>query len=167
MMSVPKATTEFPDNRAELQLEFERVAQHSFDAMMESLRKVDLYKAILARLERGESIADEVPEANHVTPERLVQVVTDLMARAAVAVKHSWNLDSAYKTCFETSVRMSLPSQEIIPQFDVGHLARVEAGEVQVSIRTFRRNLEVVVQGSEAAVQQLWIEMSQAVMLAP
>ena len=165
-MSEPTTTSEISNYRDMLQTEFEQVAAKSFDNCLESLRKVDFYKIVLSRVERGVSIEDEVPEARGVSADGLKQVVLDLMARAAVASKHVWDLAEVYSGCFTSSIRMTLPDREILPQFDIEHLARVDAGEVQVKIRTFRRNIEVEIAGNDAAVERVWFAMSEAAMFA-
>lgn len=165
-MSEPTTTSEISNYRDMLQAEFEQVAAKSFNQCLAALRKVDFYKLVLSRVERGVSIEDEVPEAQGVSPQALKKVVLDLMARAAVASKHAWDLSEVYSSCYTTSIRMSLPDREILPQFDVQHLARVAAGEVQVKIKTFRRNIEVEIVGGDLAVQQLWFGMSEAAVFA-
>lgn len=165
-MSKPIVTTEISNYGEMLQEEFELVAQRCFNACLAALHKVDFYKIVLARVERGVSIEDEVPQARGLSAQALKQVVLDLMARAAVASKHAWDLTAGYSSCYTSSIRMSLPEREILPQFDVLHLAQVDAGEVQVKIRTFRRNIEVEVVGSDLAMQQLWFAMSEAALLA-
>jgi hypothetical protein len=165
-MSEPTTTSEISNYRDMLQTEFEQVAAKSFILCLAALRKVDFYKIVLARVERGVSIEDEVPEARGVSPKALKRVVLDLMARAAVASKHVWDLTEGYNSCYTTSIRMNLPDREILPQFDVQHLARVAAGEVRIKIQTFRRNKEVEIVGSDQAVQQLWFEMSEAALFA-
>jgi hypothetical protein len=165
-MSEPTTTSEISNYRDMLQTEFEQVASNSFALCLAALRKVDFYKIVLARVERGVSIEDEVPEALGVSPKALKQVVLDLKTRAAVASKLAWELAEVYSGCFASSIRQSLPDREILPQFDVQHTARVAAGEVQVKIQTFRRNIEVEITGSDLAVQQLWFAMSEAALFA-
>lgn len=165
-MTQPTTTSGIPDYRSMMRSEFERVANQSFEACMTALHKVDFYKIVLGRVERDVSIEDEVPEARCMSADSLKQVVLDLMARAAVASKHAWDLTEVYSTVFESSIRMTLPDREILPQFDIEHLARVDAGEVQVKIKTFRRNIEVEVVGNDAAVERVWFAMSEAAVFA-
>lgn len=165
-MTQPTTSSGIPDYRALMKAEFERVAANSFEACMTALHKVDFYKIVLGRVERGVSIEDEVPEARGVSADSLKQVVLDLMARAAVGSKHAWDLNEVYVGLFATSIRMTLPDREILPEFDVEHLARVDEGEVQVKIRTFRRNIVVEIAGNDTAIERVWFAMSEAAMFA-
>jgi hypothetical protein len=149
-----------------MRLEFERVANQSFEACITALHKVDFYKIVLARIERGVSIEDEVPEARDFSEDKLKQIVVDLMALAEVASKQAWDLTAVYSSIFKSSIRMTLPDREILPQFDIEHLARVDAGEVQLKIKSFRRNLEIEIVGNDAAVEQVWFAMSEAAVFA-
>jgi hypothetical protein len=48
----------------------------------------------------------------------------------------------------------------------VEYVGQVEAGDAKNSIKTFRRNIEVEVQGCDLALDQLWAQMSFAAMMA-
>lgn len=165
-MTQPTTTSGIPVYRDLIRTEFERVAANNFEACMTALHKVDFYKIVLGRVERGVLIEDEVPEARGLSADALKQVVLDLMARAAVASKHAWDLNEVYSSVFATSIRMTLPDREILPEFDVEHLARVDEGEVQVKIRTFRRNIVVEIAGNDTAIERVWFAMSEAAMFA-
>lgn len=56
--------------------------------------------------------------------------------------------------------------RELIPQFDVEHVAETEAGQVRINIRTWRRNISVEVFGSDVGVNDLNAQMALAALMA-
>ncbi len=83
-----------------------------------------------------------------------------------VRADEAWELADSYKGCFLTTVRSASPDGELIPQYDVEYVGQVEAGDAKISVKTFRRNIEVEVQGSDEALDQLWAQMSFSAMMA-
>ena len=152
--------------RQQMQDEFESLTRTSFANCMDALNKVDFYQLVLRRLEQGTSIEDDVPEVKDHSPEHVKQVVLNLISMATVAAKDAWLLSSRYAGAFETTIRSNLPEGELIPQYDVEHVGQTDAGIVKVKIKSWRRNLEVVIVGSNKAIEQQWMSMSMAAMRA-
>lgn len=161
-MFEPTATTQTPQSKQQLHDAFMQMAQRSFELSQKSLRWVDFYKAVLRKLDRGESIEDEVPEVQGVMPEVVRLTVQRLLKSHQIGANQAWELADSYKSCFVTTVRSALPEPELIPQYDVEYVGQIQAGEAKISVKSFRRSIQVQVQGSEEALDQLWIQMSFA-----
>ena len=164
-MTTPTATTEVSESKALLQDAFEKMARRSFELSMEALMKVDFYKAVLRKIGYGHSIEDEVPQAIGMSPADVQKVVMQLKQKAMDAANEAWELSASLQGSFHTTVRSALPDGELIPQYDVEYVVRMEAGEAKISVKTWRRNVEVEVVGSDLAAEQLWIAMSMAAMM--
>jgi hypothetical protein len=59
-----------------------------------------------------------------------------------------------------------LPPNEIIPQFHIEYAGIVDLGPATVVVQTFRRVIDVEIQGSDEALNQLWLHMSHAALTA-
>lgn len=156
-MTTPIATTESPKHQ--LVIDFERMAQRSFELCMEALGKVDFYAGLLRRLEAGQSIADELPVIATMSPEVVVQTIQRLKKQAEMAASEAWELPNKLKGSFVTTVRSALPQGELIPQHDVEYVAETKAGQVRVEAKNWRRSVVVEVQGNVEAMNSAYGRM--------
>jgi hypothetical protein len=83
-----------------------------------------------------------------------------------VRVEEAWNLPASYQRCFHATIKSSLPPNELIPQFHVEYAGIVDHGLATVVVQTFRRVIDVQVQGTDEALDQLWLQMSYAAITA-
>jgi len=165
-MTLPTATIKNLDTREQLHDLFMTEAKRSFELCEEARAKVVFYKTVLRKLDNGESLENELPEIKGMMPDVLRLTVQRLLRLNQVRADAAWELSENYKSCFVTTVRSVLPESELIPQYDVEYVSQIEAVDAKISVKTFRRNIEVKVQGSDEALDQLWIQVSFAVMMA-
>ncbi len=160
-MTRPDLTAE-QSVREQLQELFEQMAQRSFATSMNSLNRVNFYDGVIARLEAGGDISDDVPEATGLSQDAVMAVARKLRQQAAGAAISVWELSAALASSFRTTVRSVDVEDELIPQYDVEHLAETAEGQVRIGIKTWRRNIGVEVMGSDAAVNALNAQMAFA-----
>jgi|GEM_PF-4201977 hypothetical protein len=165
-MTSPTATTENSYSRSDLHEAFMTMAKRSFELSEQARANVVFYKAVLRKLDSGVSIEDEVPEVKGMMADAVRLTVQRLLKLNQLRADEAWELVDSYKGCFLTTVRSALPDGELIPQYDVEYVGQVEAGDTKISVKTFRRNIEVEVQGSDLALDQLWVQMSISAMMA-
>ena len=158
-MTKPDLTTEKPI-RDQLHELFLAMAQRSFTESLVQLNKVNFYDSVLRRILTGQSIEEEVPQAKGMAPDVLKLTVQRLKRQAEVAATESWELSAALAGSFRTTVRSVEANGELIPQYDVEHVADTEAGQVRIAIKTWRRNLAVEVVGSDGGVNALNAQMA-------
>jgi hypothetical protein len=156
-MTTPIATTE--SSKHQLEIDFERMANRSFELCLQALMKVDFYAGLLRRLEAGRSIEDELSVVATMTPALVKQTVQQLEKQAELAAHESWELPTELKGSFVTTVRSTLTQGELIPQYDVEYIAETKVGQVRVAARNWRRNVTVEVQGSSEAIKALYGQM--------
>ena len=156
-MTTPIATTE--SSKPQLAIDFERMANRSFELCMEALMKVDFYTGLMRRLEAGQSIADELPVVAMMSPELVKLTVQRLKKQAELAANEAWELPNEFKGSFVTTVKSELPPNELIPQYSVDYVAETKAGQVRVKVKNWRRNVTVEVVGSADAVKAAYGRM--------
>jgi hypothetical protein len=142
------------------------MAKRSFELSEQARANVVFYKAVSRKLDSGVSIEDEVPEVKGLMADLVRLTVQRLLKQSLMRADEAWELADSYKGCFFTTVRSALPDGELIPQYDVEYVGQVEAGDTKISVKTFRRNIEIDVQGSDLALDQLWVQVSFAAMMA-
>lgn len=160
-MTKPDLTAE-KSVREQLHDLFLAMAQRSFAASMVCLNRVNFYDGVIARVETGGDISADVPEVAGKSVAEVVAVARKLRQQAAGAAISAWELSAALAVSFRTTVRSVDADGELIPQYDVEHVANTEAGQVRVAIKTWRRNLDVEVVGSDAGVNALNAQMAFA-----
>lgn len=163
-MTTPNAMTEISDSRHQLHAAFMTMAKRSFELCEQARRNMDFYEAVLRKLDRGESIGDEVPEAKGMMPDALRLTVQRLHKLNRVRADQAWELPENLQSCFLTVVRSRLPKGELIPQYVVEYVGQADA-KAKIKVKTMRRNLKVDVTGSDEKLEDLWIQMSYAAML--
>lgn len=156
-MTTPIAATE--SSKHQLEIDFERMANRSFELCMEALMKVDFYTSLLRRLEAGQSIAEELPVVATMSPEVVKLTVQRLKKQAELAANEAWELPNEFKGSFVTTMKSELPPNELIPQFSVYYVAETKVGQVRVRAKNWRRNVTVEVDGSADAVKAAYGQM--------
>ena len=163
-MKKPDLTTEKPV-RDQLHELFVQMAKTSFEQAMVNLNKVNFCDEVILRLSRGQDISEDIPEAKQLSDESVISVARQQRQQAAGAVVSAWELSQALARSFRTTVRSVDVEGETISNFDVEHVADTEAGQVRIGIKTWRRNIEVQVVGSEAAVNALSEQMTVSTLM--
>ena len=148
-MTTSTATTEF-DAREALRQHFEKNGLANFEKTIKSLQELDFYKHVLAKLEQGVDLSNELPELRNLKIQSTKKVVKQLIAESEKAATLVW--ESPLKL-FSTSVRSSIDKSSLLPCFDVLYTAKVSGGAVKIALKTWRRNLTVSVEGKEAACE--------------
>jgi hypothetical protein len=156
-MTKPIATTE--SSKHQLEIDFERMANRSFELCMQALMKVDFHACLLRRLEAGQSIADELPVVANMSPEFVKLTVQRLKKQAELAANEAWELPNELKGSFVTTVRSAVTQGELIPQYDVEYVAETKVGQVRVVAKNWRRNVTVEVDGSAEAIKAAYVQM--------
>ncbi len=160
-MSEPSATAE-KSVREQLHDLFLEMARRSFATSMDSLNRVNIYDGVIVRVEVGGDISEDVPEVRSRSKSEVVAVARKLRQQAAGAAINAWELSAALASSFRTTVRSIEVEGELIPKYDVEHLAETEEGQVRIGIKTWRRNIAVEVIGSDAGVNALNAQMALA-----
>ena len=148
-MTTATATTEF-DAREALRLYFEQNGLANFEKTIKLLQELNFYKHVLAKLEQGVDLSDELPELRKLKIQSAKKIVKQLIAESEKAATLVWK--SPIKI-FTTSVRSSIDESSLLPSFDVLHTAKVSGGTVKIALKTWRRNLTVSVEGKAATCE--------------
>jgi hypothetical protein len=164
-MTRPDLTAEKPV-REQLQELFLQMAQRSFAESMDKLNRVNFYDGVIARVEAGGDISEDVPEVRGLSLAEVVAVARKLRQQAACAAVSAWELSAALAGSFRTTVRSVEVEDELIPQYDVEHLAETTEGQVRIGIKTWRRNITVEVVGPDAGVNALNAQMALAALVS-
>ena len=148
-MTTSTATTEF-NAREALRQHFEKNGLANFEKTIKSLQELDFYKHVLAKLEQGVDLSDELPELRKLKIQSAKKIVKQLIAESEKAATIVWA--SPFKL-FTTSVRSSIGESSLLPSFDILYKAKVSGGAVKIALKTWRRNLTISVKGKEAACE--------------
>ncbi len=164
-MTEPSATAE-KSVREQLHDLFLEMARRSFATSMDSLNRVNIYDGVIARVEAGGDISEDVPEVNGLPRVEVVAVARKLRQQSDSAAINAWELSTALASSFRTTVRSIDAEDELIPQYDVEHLAETEEGQVRIGIKTWRRNIAVEVVGSNSGLNALNAQMALAALVS-
>jgi hypothetical protein len=151
-MKHPHLTTEDSEIRQELQVFFTDIARAAFADCMTALNAADFYSNVQGKLDRGVDLTADLPESKGMKPAALKKAVTKLSKDLAKRADSAWELDAYLARQFLTTIRSALPEEERIPQYDVEHVIKTDAGAMKVRIRNWRRNVIVEIQGSDTSV---------------
>jgi hypothetical protein len=157
-MTTSTATTEF-DAREVLRQHFEKNGLANFEKTMKLLQELNFYKHVLAKLEQGVDLSDELPELRKLKIQIAKKIVKQLIAESEKAVTLVW--ESPFKL-FSTSVRSSIDESSLLPSFDIFYIAKVSGGAVKIALKTWRRNLTVSIEGKEAACERVYGQLVTA-----
>ncbi len=151
-MKHPHLTTQDSEIRKELHSFFSDIARAAFADCMTALNAADFYSNVQGKLDRGVDLTADLPESKGMKPAAVKKTVTKLSKDLSKRADSAWDLDAHLARQFRTTIRSSLPEGERIPQYDVEHVIKTDAGAMKVKIHNWRRNVIVEIQGSDAAV---------------
>ena len=151
-MKHPHLTTEDSEIRKELHSFFLDIARAAFADCMTALNAADFYSNVQGKLERGVDLTADLPESKGMKPAAVKKTVSKLSKDLSKRADAAWELDAHLARQFRTTVRSSLPEGERIPQYDVEHVIKTDSGVVKVKIHNWRRNVQVEIEGTDAAV---------------
>ena len=151
-MKHPHLTTEDSEIRQELQAFFMDIARAAFADCMTALNEADFYSNVKGKLDRGVDLTADLPESKGMKPAAVKKTVAKLSKDLAKRADSAWELDAHLARQFRTTIRSALPEEERIPQYDVEHVIKTDSGAVKVKIHNWRRNVQVEIQGADAAV---------------
>jgi hypothetical protein len=157
-MTTSTATTEF-DAREALRQHFEKNALTAFENFIELLRQRDLYLHTLRKIEQGADLTGELPELKLVNKTVAKKVVKQLIRDTEKAAALVW--ESPLKI-FTTSARSSIDELSLLPIFDALYTAKSKSGAVKITVKTWRRNLTVAVEGNESACYSVYGQLVMA-----
>jgi hypothetical protein len=145
-------TTEDSEIRQELQVFFTSIARAAFADCMTALNAADFYSNVQGKLDRGVDLTADLPESKGMKPAAVKKTVAKLSKDLSKRADATWELEAHLARQFRTTVRSSLPEGERIPQYDVEHVIKTDAGAMKVKIHNWRRNVQVEIEGTDAAV---------------
>ena len=154
-MTTPTATTGISATADELKDFFENHANIAFDLCWEAHTKADFYAKLLADVQKGRVLSEELPEAKGLPPSIVKTVIQKQHKQAVATAESAWELSGDIAKEFRTTIRSALPDGESIPQYDVEYQAKNTQESARVRIKTWRRNIEVELIGSESALDEL------------
>jgi hypothetical protein len=154
-MTRPTATTGLSATHDELKDFFENHASIAFDLCWEALTKADFYAKLLAQVQSGRVLSDELPEAKGLPPSIVKTVIQKQHKQAVATAESAWELSGDIAREFRTTIRSALTEGESIPQYDIEYQAKNTRESARVRIKTLRRNISVEVIGSEAALDEI------------
>ena len=145
-------TTEDSEIRQELHSFFTDIARAAFINCMTALNQADFYCNVQGKLDRGVDLTADLPESKGMKPAAVKKTVAKLSKDPSKRADSAWELDAHLARQFRTTIRSALPDGERIPQYDVEHVIMTDSGVVKVKIHNWRRNVQVEIQGTDAAV---------------
>ena len=145
-------TSEDSDIRLELQTFFTSIARAAFADCMTALNEADFYSNVQGKLDRGVDLTADLPESKDMKAAAVKKTVAKLGKDLSKQADAAWELDAHLARQFRTTIRSALPEEERIPQYDVEHVIKTDSGVVKVKIHNWRRNVQVEIQGTDAAV---------------
>jgi hypothetical protein len=157
-MTTSTATTEF-DAREALRQHFEKNALTAFDSCIELLKQRDFYLHALSKIEQGADLSGELPELRKLKISVVKKVVKQLIRDTEKAAALVW--ESPLKV-FTTSARSSIDELSLLPIFDALYTAKSKSGAVKITVKTWRRNLTVAVEGNESACYSVYGQLVMA-----
>jgi hypothetical protein len=152
------ATTEF-NAREELQKYFEKYGLSAFQRSINSQRDMEFYSHVLNKLEHGVDLSIEMPELKIIKNSMAKRIVKKLIADAEKSIPDFW--ESPINT-MNTSMRYALDESSLLPRFDVLYKAQLDKYAVKIRLKTWRRNLSVVVDGDISACDNLYAQLITA-----
>lgn len=133
----------------------ENHASMAFDLCWHAHTKADFYAKLLGDVQNGRVLSDELPEARGLQPSVVKTVIQKQHKQAVAAAESAWELSGDIAKEFRTTIRSAMPNGESIPQYDIEYQARNTQEPAKVKIKTWRRNIEVELIGSDSALDEL------------
>lgn len=154
-MTRPRAMTGISTTQDEIRDFFESHASMAFDLCWDAHTKADFYAKLLGDVQKGRVLSDELPEAKGLPPSIVKTVIQKLKKQSVATAESAWELSGDIAKEFRTTIRSAMPAGESIPQYDIEYQARNTSESARVMIKTWRRNIEVELIGSESALDEL------------
>ena len=154
-MTRPRATTGISTTQDEIRDFFESHASTAFDLCWDAHANADFYATLMADVQKGRVLSDELPEAKGLPPSIVKTVIQKQHKQAVATAESAWELSGDIAKEFRTTIRSATPHGESIPQYDIEYQARNTQEPARVRIKTWRRNIDVELIGSESALDEL------------
>lgn len=153
-MTTSTATTKV-DTCEALRLHFENNAITALGKVITLLQERDLYAHALKKLEQGADLSADLPEIKDVKPAVAKKVMQRMIADAEKAASRVWELSSSVGKLFHTTIRSGSDEMSLLPCFDVEYKAETAKGIVKIAVKTWRRNVDVTIDGKASACDLL------------
>ena len=151
-MNAATTTTEFQARHA-LEQHFHANAVAAFDVFIQQQNEQQFYLHVLEKLKQDKDLNAELPELKKLTKSAAVRVCEQMAQQAAISAAQVWQLAANTKSLFTTTIREVKTPQSLLACWEVDY--RAKNFEVAISVKTHRRNLTVVIKGSDSAAEQL------------
>lgn len=155
-MPKPATTTEYSedDAKAELTLFFMNRSATALEQSIRHLRDRDFFSSVQAKLKAGADLSNDLPELNIKGMKvKAPTIINKLRDQAMTAALESWKLKGGPAKVFNTTIRTHNENDSNLLCFDVEYSSNTEEGITRVNVKTWRRNVEVVVSGNSASIQ--------------
>lgn len=152
-MTTPQATTS--QSHDELLALFQNWAAVSFDKSVDAVNEEGFYQHVLAKMEAKADLTADLPELKTMRPSAAKAVVKRLSKQAKESVDTAWELSSSVSKLFRTTIRSHHEDMSLLPCFDVEYKADTSQGVVKISVKTWRRNVDVTISGNASAYDLL------------
>jgi hypothetical protein len=138
-----------------LRKHFENNAVAALGKVVVLLQDSSLYAHALKKLEQGVDLSADLPKIKDVKPAIAKKVMKRLVADAEKATFTFWELSSNVGKIFRTTIRLQCDEQSLVTCFDVNCKSYTAKGAVVIAVKTWRRNVNVTVDGRVAALDLL------------
>lgn len=118
------------------------------------VRDASFYKSVGTKLADGIDLSNDLPELlENEARKSAPAIIASLQKEAETGSYQCWELKSGPAKVFSTSVRTHTTEDSNIPCFDVEYASKTDHGRVKVNVKTWRRNVEITVTGTHAAME--------------
>ena len=160
-MTTSTATTEF-DAREALRQHFEMNALTAFDNCIEFLRQRDFYLHALNKIKQGVDLTGELPELKLVKKSDALKICRQLAKDAEKSATKVWDLSAALKMIFNATIKFKIDPMSLQPCCQVMYKSKVAANNISINVISFRRNVLVVVDGENTALESIYSQIVMA-----
>ena len=154
-MTMPRTLTGISTTQDELKDFFENHANIAFDLCWNAYSNADFYVKLLADVQKGRVLSDELPEAKGLPPSIVKNVIQKLKKQSVTTTETAWELSGEIAREFRTTIRSAIPAGETIPQYDIEYKALNTRDPAKILINTRRRNITVELSGVDSALEEL------------
>lgn len=155
-MKTSTATTSKSDLQTGMLKLFQSWADASFVKSIDSWNEQAFYQHVLKKLDAKVDLTSDLPELKNLKPKAAKVVVQRLMKQAGEVIESAWELKPAVAKFFRTSIRVHMNDEaSLLPCFDIEYKAQTDCGFVIISVKTQRRDVEISIDGEEAALNLL------------